>query len=428
MTSIVICGLVRDEKKLKSKILEFTGMRSRGLLEEIVYSTWIGEIDKHAGLRNFLKTMDIKTVEIEEPKLVLKGGHQLHQMVSFHYGMDRLTNKDQFVLKTRVDLAENNPEMESFFADGTTHTTDFLSIGLSNKILVEYAQMNYPFLCGDAQFFGHFRDLQKLINLSNKFETIYNRLAVEQTFFFSPFEKIRIFQEHFLWNLPHISEASNNRYSQLEKALSNKNMSNVMALWWRVLDSYFTVGWHRSGYEQLDEEPKPPSLLKFHLEGQKVIGNDSSDLITSSGFVDKYLLHSTNNVIDPKFLEKRDFESTLVSQSIFEEYEDFRKTFSDLPSAKGARFKAEDFVVFGAAQHFFVKDQFDNAASRYHEQVTHLRRENDNLKKLLNVSTKSTRFHRFLSSRLSAKRVEVLRKKLPRISRLYAKYFMTKTD
>lgn len=427
MISIVICGLVRDLDKAKSKILEFSQMRNTGLVDQVIFSTWIGETSKYPGFDNFLSDNKVELVEVEEPRLVLKGGHQLHQMVSFHYGLAALNNQDQFVLKTRVDLAENSSNMKFDFQQGTPKTRDSLEVGLKHKILIEYAQMAYPFLCGDAQFFGHVQDLKKLINMSNKFEIIYNRLAVEQTFFFKPFSKLRIFQEHFFWNLPHISEAPKSRHAQIQFLINEPTLMEPIYHWWNILDEYFKVGWGDQSNYPMPELADLKGAFEHHSP-EKRVNADSSDCISHSSFVKSLSTINPISLEKSAALEKHELERTQVQASRFKALEEFRKEFSDLPSAKGAHIAGQPTTVYGAAQHFFVKDAMDDAASRYHDQVTFLRRENDQLKKLLNVGSSTTSFHSVISKLIKPETIIRLRMKYPKIAMFYGKYFMTKLN
>lgn len=427
MISIVICGLVRDAQRLRTKVKEYAEWRSAGLVDQIIFSTWIGELPRFPDLEKFLSDNGVELVEVEEPRLVLKGGHQLHQMVSFHYGLSALSNQDQFVLKTRVDLAENTKHMEFDFRAGTPLTKDPLSVGLKNKIIVEYAQLLYPFLCGDAQFFGHVKDLQRLVNMSNKFEVIYNRLAVEQTFFFNPFSQVRIFQEHFFWNLPHISEAPKNKSSQLEFLFAEPSMLEPVLHWWNVLNAYFKIGW---GDQENYPRPKLsdiPSAFAYN-SAEKSINADSSDCISHSSFLSSLTEINPIGLESTAKLEKVALEKTDVQKNRFETFERFRKEFSDLPSPKGAHAANQKIKVYGAAQHFFVKDALDDAASRYHDQVTFLRRENDQLKKLLNVGSSTTSVHSLISKFLKPETIMRLRRKHPKLAMFYAQHFMTKIN
>jgi hypothetical protein len=410
-----------------SKVTNYCDWHDQGIVDQIIYSTWSGELNRYPGLRKTLGEYGVTILEIEEPRLILKGGHQLHQMLALHYGLAALNNPDQFVLKTRVDLADNHELMLYDFIHGTSKADDFGGFGLKHRILVEYAQMLYPFLCGDAQFFGHLCDLQKMLNLSAEMELIMNRLAVEQTFFFHPFRDSKYFQQHFFWNLPHISEIANCRDEQLKVVFDSPTLGNAIKAWWLMLDSYFKLGWG----DYCEKIPNFSSIFDaFAFNGEeKIIGSDKSDVMVRHSFV------SALKELIPQ--DEKEYLKILISQKgranpfaiekvVFDAYEGFRECFSDLCSPKAVALGDRRFKISGAAQHFFVKNTKDEANHYYHEQITYLRRENDFLKKKLNITLTSSFFHRFLNRLLPRQCIEYLKSRMPWVVDFYVRYLMKK--
>ncbi|EGQ9613092.1 hypothetical protein LH707_002975 [Vibrio cholerae] len=427
MVSVIICGLVRDKSRLLNKLQNYIDWREQGRIDQIIYSTWIGELENYAGLRNELESRNVELIEIEEPRLVLKGGHQLHQMLSLYYGLSAIKNKNQFILRTRVDLADNHENMLFDFEYGTEQADDFAEVGLKHKILIEYSQMAYPFLCGDAQFFGHFDDILKLINLSAEMELVFNRLAVEQTFFFNPFINCKIFRQHFLWNLPHISEISDRRDSQIEDILSRDLFKDVIISWLVILNCYFKIGWGE--YKNIKIEISNLKDAFNYNQEFKIIGGDKSDVIADHSFVSAIINHlEEEEIFRIKFMVKeKEFNNLLeINPDIYDQYESFSRKYSDLPSPKCSRAGSNKNLIKGAAQHFFVKNEHDNASRRYHEQITALRRENDYLRKELNINITNSQLHRFLNRLLPRKLIEHFKYKLPFLTDFYARKLMKK--
>jgi hypothetical protein len=425
--SVVICGLVRDADRLMRKVDNYRDWRAQGIVNQIVYSTWIDELDRYAGLRKNLQEAGVTILEIEEPRLILKGGHQLHQMTALHYGLAALDDNDQFVLKTRVDLADNHEIMLHDFANGTPPSDDFGGFGLRNRILVENAQMIYPFLCGDAQFFGRLSDLRKLINMSSEMEMTLNRLAVEQTFFFQPFADSRLFRKHFYWNLPHISEIADRRDQQLAYVLERPFMSQAIKAWWLILNNYFKVGWGPIG-EHLPSLGNLAAACSFD-GNEKMIGGDRSDVIANHTFVQALMQLLGDNEIAAlrqRICDRGPDNPFAIETIYFDEYDAFRRQFSDLPTAKAVRAGNDRRVISGAAQHFFVKNPHDEASTRYHEQVTALRRENDYLKSQLNITLTNSLLHRLLSRALPRKVIDFMKYRMTFVTEIYARYLMRK--
>lgn len=409
------------------KVSNYFDWINAGFVGDIVYATWIGELDRYPGLRKWLQDHAVTILEIEEPRLILKGGHQLHQMVALHYALSALQDRDQFVLKTRVDLADNHEVMLYEFGHGTEPVDDFGGFGLRNRILVENAQMLYPFLCGDAQFFGRLSDLRKLVNMSAEMEVTMNRLAVEQTFFFEPFKRSRVFRRHFYWNLPHISEIADRREQQLKQLWASEPIQFAVKGWWVVLNSYFKVGW---GPRQEDM----PEITTFeracaHDGANKMIGGDRSDVVSNDAFVRALVaLMPPSEIAAIKFRvsDQSEDHPFAVPHALYDAYESFRRQFSDLPSAKAVREGETKRRISGAAQHFFVKEAQDSASARYHEQVTALRRENDYLKSQLNITLTNTLLHRLLSRILPRRVVVFMKYRMRFLTDVYARYFMRK--
>ncbi len=424
--SVVICGLVRDHGRLSAKLTHYCNWRDQGHIDRIIYATWIGEIDRYRGLRRELEQANVAIVEIEEPRLVLKGGHQLHQMLAYYYGLSLVEDETQYVLKTRVDLADNTDAMVHEFVHGTPPADDFMGVGIGRRILVENSQMLFPFLNGDAQFFGRKCDLLKLINLSAEMELVYNRLAVEQSFFFEPFKHCRVFQEHFYWNLPHISAIAHKRAEQIQYILHRPEMARAIKGWWLVLDAYFKVNWGEampfagSPFRSIEEA--------FAYDGEgKFIGAEKSDVIAHDAFVKALvavLPEAEKEALKAQLLERSSGQPLEVAPAVFDVYEAFRKSFSDLPAAKATPRGSAQRVITGAAQHFFVKDPVDSASTRYHEQITNLRRENDYLKKQLNISLTHSPLHRLLNRALPPKFIIFMRYKMPWVTSFYMRYLM----
>lgn len=424
MISVLICGLVRNEQLFIDKLSEYSRWKKDGYVRQIIYSTWIGEIDRYSGLRDELNLNNVKIIEIEEPKLVLKGGHQLHQMLTLHYGLEAIV-EDDFVLKTRVDLADNNDNMLTTFKTGTAVCDDFLKIGLTNKILVETARMELPFLCTDAQFFGAKHDLKRLVNLSAEFELLYNNLAVEQCFFFNPFRHIGIFKRHFYWNLPHFSGIANQRSLQYEFILNQQELLDVLGSWWVILYSYFQIGWE----QRSEPSDRIDSLLEgFELNAidKKISTGDGSGVINSSIFVSRLLkLLEANDVARIKnglIINAINASPVAIPVDIFQMYEQFRLKFSTLPYPKAVACGVNQSLIRGVPQHFFVKGENDSASTRYHEQVTFLRREIDTLQIKLNTLQTHSLLHRMMSRLLDERIKESIRNKYPKLLSIYIKY------
>lgn len=423
-TNVLLTGLVRDESKLINKLNQFQNWQQRGFVTGVYMATWIGEIDKYPGLRKKIATYELTLIELEEPKLVLKGGHQLHQMLTLHYGLQAIKNKDSQVLKTRVDLADNIEEMTWELNNGVPDADDFLKIGITGKIVVEYSQLLFPFLMGDAQFFGNWKDLRALVNLNTDMELLYSRLAVEQTFFFHPFKEIGMFQNHFFWNIPHIADQQVKQSAQLDAIANSDYFIELLSAWLVVMNAYFKIGWGQETYAKPSMQLRETLLRSDSL----LRGPDGSMLLTKSNQVTALLSSLSSSRLSDlkqKLLHIGD-GPFFVDDQVYSELEDFRKSFTTLTSARASKFtKANTLLIKGVVQHFFVAEA-DSALESYRNQVTYLRRENDVLQRRLGTSVQHRWTHRTLVRVVGINRLEKWRARFPGIFSVYQKFFWWK--
>ncbi len=82
----VICGLVRDESAFVKKLDTLTAWRRTGAIDGIVFSTWMGELDRYPAVAAAYAAGAFTLVETEQPQLKAPG-HFIHQMKSLYYGL-----------------------------------------------------------------------------------------------------------------------------------------------------------------------------------------------------------------------------------------------------------------------------------------------------------------------------------------------------
>ena len=99
---ILFTGLVRTPDMLKKSIYEMSELRKEGIVDNIIFSTWKGEIQKYPEVYEFFKKNRVKILENEEPE---EAGlaHIFHQMKALDMGL-KYINKNKFVLKIRSDM------------------------------------------------------------------------------------------------------------------------------------------------------------------------------------------------------------------------------------------------------------------------------------------------------------------------------------
>lgn len=105
----VMLGTIRDQVEFNLILTQLIDWRNKDKIEAIIFSTWRGEIDKFAGLREKLKSANIYIVEstpidnmIQDMKSV--SSNYMRQSRQLKSALDHVPD-DVVVLKTRTDRA-----------------------------------------------------------------------------------------------------------------------------------------------------------------------------------------------------------------------------------------------------------------------------------------------------------------------------------
>ncbi len=184
----VVCGMVRQEFELYSVLTWLCEQRSKGLIEGIIISTWLGEIDKIPHLRSKLLFLNILAIELppfdDNANLYYRQAYQLKE------AMDVIPD-DVFVLKCRTDfcidlLNQMLPILENK-ADLSVRTFGNFKTCLRYRIAVGELGISGPFICQDICFLGYKQDIYKTVIFEDKNLRFSNPLAPDLLFFVNIF-------------------------------------------------------------------------------------------------------------------------------------------------------------------------------------------------------------------------------------------------
>jgi len=168
---VIFTGLVRTPDLFRKSIKEMVRLRKRGFINEIKFSTWLGEVKKYPEVNSFLKKNKIRIIESKEPK-IRGSGNIWCQMKALEMGLEK-TDPNRFVLKTRADVYINPIFIEKIIKE----KEDLLKItkNLPNgnifkyKIWVPYFDLKTPFYLADECFFGYRDDLKHLYHYDDSY-------------------------------------------------------------------------------------------------------------------------------------------------------------------------------------------------------------------------------------------------------------------
>ena len=174
--AILICGLVRAEAHFLDYLDGVHQLGVPGL--RIIYSTWIGELDRYPEARRKLDAVGAFVVEQEHPDLKLPG-HILHQTLTLELGLSLLED-DVFVLKTRPDIC--GVMDVSHFMELTPERLgpSLLPCPFTHRVFVVGMFGAHPTYINDIIFAGRAGDLRRLVWMPITLGPKFPRLSAEQ--------------------------------------------------------------------------------------------------------------------------------------------------------------------------------------------------------------------------------------------------------
>ena len=277
--NIVLTGLIRKPEIIKRSINDFIKLRKKGLVKEIILSTWDYEIEKNKEIVSFLEKNKVEVIGNKEPKE--RGFGNINcQMKALESGLARV-DKNSFILKTRTDIYIDPIFLENLFQNKEKILKIKLNLPNGNifkyKIWTLYFEITKPFYLSDETYFGYYGDHQKLINYQpyrNTYDLQSGTIHMQR--WIEPFlDKYPIFKD-FLENHPSVgyprenlfyrsikkiakknrltfkllnSITLNNRFRFLKKRLREQRYINVLAAYYSILYSHFHIDTRCTNYD-----------------------------------------------------------------------------------------------------------------------------------------------------------------------------------
>lgn len=223
---IVITGLIRDESFLLDRLDFFFKQKQAGNVTQLVFSTWIGEIEKFPTVKTAIQKYEFILVESNQPDIKCSG-HYIHQVVSLRNGLE-VCPDNQFVLRCRTDKCGPESgvidEEIAAFLENKSYVrkieTEFDIFDFKIGTLAYHTNVSNSapafFFWHDRCYFGQKEDLLKLINY-NALSFSYENLIPEQVLFATVFlQRWPIFKLFF---------QSANQADVIHKIFFNKELS-----------------------------------------------------------------------------------------------------------------------------------------------------------------------------------------------------------
>lgn len=249
---ILIPGVPRNLPEFTPVLNSAVALRAEGLADEILLSTWTGQISGTPGIARELEKHRILWIESPEPRIRL-AGHIFHQMKSFMAGLNACPPGSR-VLKLRTDKVPMLPAAWAGFRNALGGGLD-LRIGggaggdaaypaiFGERVAVtSFGNFANLFCMNDITFFGRREDLLTLANMDARFFEHFRSMAPEQWYFAHPFiDRFPIFQSYFRLPLG-MTHSADLRRRLLAASLTNDTYARMVMSYAHLVSHYFRVG------------------------------------------------------------------------------------------------------------------------------------------------------------------------------------------
>ncbi|MDQ8951781.1 hypothetical protein RFH42_02255 [Acinetobacter rudis] len=319
---VVICGNIRDILDFKLTLSKCVMLRNEGKINQIVFSTWIGEIDRYEDLRNILESLNIYVIENNIIKEDLQSAATLsvnfwRQSRQLHAALDVIPKED-FILRVRTDRSINYINQMERLNIFDQYDIPVKELGKFPKIFDSKITVFGPKTVRllhmlDFTILGKNRDLSKLINFEVN-ELFYHKPIVAnaqwyQNPFLKEFPILRQYQELSLFT---------NKIKILKEYVNkNKNLSffpeidyKVYSLYVMILHTHFNIMYMG---ELKKREDKPMSfynlftnygdglistVLGSSIRDQKILDDMINGKMTKDLSYDKFMYYIRKLISD----------------------------------------------------------------------------------------------------------------------------------
>lgn len=223
---IIFTGLIRNPELIKKSITDFVSLRKKGLINQIIFSTWDYETDKIPEMRAFFKKNRILLIESKEPADRGRGNINC-QMKSLENALEKV-DKNRFILKTRADIYINPKFLEKIFQDKENILKIEKNLPNGNifhyKIWLPYYELTKPFYLADEAYFAFYPDHKLLINYK-AYHRKYKLQAgtVHMQRWIEPFLNKYPILRDFIENHPSVGYPKENLFYRVIKRVAKKN-------------------------------------------------------------------------------------------------------------------------------------------------------------------------------------------------------------
>lgn len=196
---VVITGIIREPEVVNHLFDFLADLKKRNIIEQVVFSTWHGELDRYALIEKKVVDNEFLVIEATSPAIICMGSF-LHQAEALRNGL-QLCPSDAFIFKMRTDKCEPalgfvQEHIITFLQQRNyifpLSQQDFIlnyRIGIHPASAFSSNERPVLFWWLDFFYFGYKQDLIRLVNY-DILSRDYKGLIPEQTLFASLFSAV----------------------------------------------------------------------------------------------------------------------------------------------------------------------------------------------------------------------------------------------
>ena len=183
---VIVCGVIRDPDAAQAKLRILGEWKRSGEIEDVVVSTWFGELEKYPEVGTVISDNDFFLVESPQPAVKMSG-HAFHQSKSIHLAL-RLVPDGALVFRLRPDGPGLTPALRDAMRNcETTLAKCPEGSAFVRKVGIATCLFTSPFYINDMMLIGEKADLLKIFHFDYFSEIDFANFATEQYFFSHPF-------------------------------------------------------------------------------------------------------------------------------------------------------------------------------------------------------------------------------------------------
>jgi hypothetical protein len=257
----IITGRIRDEIRAK-RTLNLLGIgKTKGIIDEIVFSTWSGELAKHPSILAELLNNKVHVIETQEQSTTFQESHQkIPLLIALSFLDD-----DCYVTRHRFDRVNIGEDYLTYLKNikqsGPKNTNATWS-PVKNKISVLSAVIDIPFFINDLIFSGMRSDIARVASINPLLQLHWSphinmELAFFANLFFDSFPLITDYISTYVSPIGNRDDETRRKYKEIQQG--SDFFIKIFSLYATIINECFDVGYKYRDYPL----PNEPSALRL---------------------------------------------------------------------------------------------------------------------------------------------------------------------